>query len=73
MIKCTDGSRFNGLLKEGQIWVKGNREKKIVNFDDTYMRYQTKKDIKDNIVTTVYRGIFRDWVHSGAMLKKGDY
>jgi hypothetical protein len=69
MIKCTDGSRFNGLIKEGQVWVKGNREKIIVNFDDTYMEYQTKKDIKENTVTRVYRSVFSDWVNSGAMLK----
>jgi hypothetical protein len=69
MIKCTDWTRFDGRLKEGQIWVKGNREKRIVSFDDTYMKYQTKKDINDNSVTKVYRSVFRDWVHSGAMLK----
>lgn len=69
MIKCTDGSRFNGILEAGQVWVKGNREKEIVNFDGAYMRYKTKKDKKDETVTTVFRSSFRDWVYSGAMLK----
>lgn len=69
MIKCSDGKRFNGQLKEGQVWVKGNREKTIVNFDDTYMRYRTKKDIQDGTVTTVYRSSFRDWIHTGALLR----
>lgn len=69
MIKCSDGKRFKGKLKAGQVWVKGNREKTIVNFDGTYMRYMTKKDIKDGTVTTVYRGSFRDWIHSGAVLR----
>jgi len=69
MITHVDGTRFNGNLAKGQIWVKGNREKTIVYFNGHTMKYQTKKDIKNGTVTTVKRSSFRDWVTTGAMLK----
>ncbi|WP_182006315.1 hypothetical protein [Priestia aryabhattai] len=69
-IMCTDGSRFNGILEKGQVWVKGNREKVIVDFNNLYMFYQTKTDIKKGNITRVFRKTFSDWATSGAMLKK---
>jgi hypothetical protein len=69
MVLCSDGSRFDGQLKNGQVWVRGNREKEIVSFDDTYMIYVTKKDKKTGTSTKVYRSSFRDWVLGGAVLK----
>ncbi|AGR46627.1 hypothetical protein vBBak6_074 [Bacillus phage v_B-Bak6] len=70
MITYTDGTLFNGKLEVGQVWVKGNREKTIVGFDAFYMYYKTKTDIKKGTTTGVRRSVFRDWVTSGAMLKK---
>ncbi|MGQ7228322.1 hypothetical protein [Bacillus cereus group sp. Bce029] len=65
MIKCTDGSRFNGVLKEGQVWVKGKTVRVIVRFDENVMVYKSKTDFKNNTVTTVRRSVFRRWLHSG--------
>lgn len=69
MILCSNGERFDGQLKFGQVWVKGKLERKIVDFDKVYMVFQTKKDIENNTYTRVYRSSFRDWVYSGAALK----
>lgn len=69
MIKCTDGSRFNGLLEAGQVWIKGNQEREIVSFDKVYMRFQTKENKKNETITEVFRSTFSNWVQSGAMLK----
>lgn len=71
MIECTDGTLFDGFLEVGQVWVKGNREKTIYEFDEMWMYYQTKTDLKKGTVTGVRRSIFRKWLRSGAMLKKG--
>lgn len=71
MITYTDGTRFRGKLEIGQTWVKGNREKTIVDFDECWMFYKTKTDIKKGTTTGVRRNIFRKWLTSGAMLKKG--
>lgn len=65
MMKCTDGTRFNGILKEGQVWVKGRTVRVIVRFDEDVMVYKSKKDFKDGTVTTVRRGVFRRWLKSG--------
>lgn len=69
MIKYSDGSSFNGLLKEGQLWKKGNREKTIVKFDKYNMYYKTGKDKKEGTVTCVKRSSFRSWLYSGAVLQ----
>ncbi|PEN97778.1 hypothetical protein CN553_12060 [Bacillus cereus] len=73
MMKCTDGTRFNGILKEGQVWVKGRTVRVIVRFDEDVMVYKSKKDFKDGTVTTVRRSVFRRWLKSGerAMLQVG--
>ncbi|AZU99090.1 hypothetical protein pW4_75 [Bacillus phage pW4] len=67
MITYTDGTIFRGVLAAGQTWVKGNRERTIVKFDDVCMYYTTKKS---KGVKVVYRSSFRNWLTSGAMLKK---
>ncbi|EOO44169.1 MULTISPECIES: hypothetical protein [Bacillus] len=73
MMKCTDGTRFNGVLKEGQVWVKGRTVRVIVRFDEDVMVYKSNKDFKDGTVTTVRRSVFRRWLKSGerAMLQVG--
>lgn len=70
MVTYTDGTKFDGNLAVGQVWVKGTREKVIYGFDTFYMYYQTKTDLKKGTVTGVRRSIFRKWLTSGAMLKK---
>lgn len=67
MIKCTDGTRFNGLLAVGQTWVKGKTERTIVGYDNIYIYYNTKASKNTKIVL---RTSFRKWLHSGAMFKK---
>ena len=73
MMKCTDGTRFNGVLKEGQVWVKGRTVRVIVRFEEDVMVYKSKKDFKEGTVTTVRRSVFRRWLKSGekAMLQVG--
>jgi len=66
MITYTDGTRFRGVLAAGQTWVKGNRERTIVKFDDVCMYYKTKNSDE---VKVVFRSSFRAWFTSGAMLK----
>lgn len=65
MIKCTDGTIFRGLLEKGQVWVKGNTERIIVDFGNTYLTFKNKQ----GEIQSVLRSSFRKWVHSGAMLK----
>lgn len=69
MVTYTDGTEFRGRLMVGQIWIKGNRTKLIVGFDEYWMYYKTKTDIKKGTITGVSRSTFRKWLHSGAMLK----
>lgn len=67
MITYTDGSVFKGNLAIGQVFVKGNREKTILHFNEFYMYYQTKTDIKNGTITGVRRSIFRKWLNSGGV------
>lgn len=70
MIEYTDGSRFDGHLKIGQVWVKGNRERTIVDFGPIFIYYKTKTDIKNGTTTGILRSSFRKWATSGAKVKK---
>lgn len=65
----TDGTRTNGQLVIGQVWVKGRTERVIVRFDREVMVYKSKKDFKEGTETVVGRNVFRRWLYSGAMLK----
>lgn len=69
MILCTDGTRFNGKLEAGQVWVKGSRERVIYDFNSVYMYYQDKTGLRNGVVTGVPRSTFRKWIMSGAKLK----
>lgn len=63
MIAYTDGTRFDGRLKFGQVWIKGNTVREIVRFDEHVMVYRNKKNVKEGTVTTVPRSTFRNWIH----------
>ncbi|AZU99091.1 hypothetical protein pW4_76 [Bacillus phage pW4] len=70
-MKYTDGTDYKGDLVKGQTWVKGNRERTIVDVGGFMIYYQTKTDIKRGSVTGERTNLFLKWIIKGAMLKKG--
>ena len=69
MIYDTDGSPYRDFLENGQTWIKGNREKTLIHFDERNVWYKTKDDVKNGKMTRVKRNSFRAWITSGARLK----
>lgn len=70
-VKCKDGSRFNGILAIGQVWINGKQEREIWGFNKHHMFYLTKKDKEEGTVTCTSRSVFRRWLFSkdGAVLQ----
>lgn len=68
MITYTDGTRFNGRLEKGQVWVKGKIERKILWFNSSRIAYE----LNNRSVKVVPRRVFRRWLYSGAMVEKGE-
>jgi hypothetical protein len=67
-------TKYRGPLAKGQVWVKGRNQRVIYDFDDQEMAYQTKKNIREGLITSVPRSVFRRWLYSGegASLKTGE-